>query len=231
MTVTNHTALYRFTFPGPGEPSSNVTFPNTTAPAVPSLPYNPLILLDLTDLPNTRSNATINVDPDTGRIMATGTFNPSFGVGSYTLHACADFQGAAIRDTGVFRNNRAGSEPKTLSMYMDGVSNANLPGGAWVRFEPPDLADQILVRVGVSFISVVQACQNAETEIPDFDLEETREAAVDAWARKLSVISVESTGVNSTFLKVFWSGLYRSMLSPQDYTGVFIALASPRLNL
>lgn len=61
MTVTNHTALYRVTFPSN---SSTTTQQNQTA-----LPYSPLILFDLTDLPESRINGSIEVDGATGRII------------------------------------------------------------------------------------------------------------------------------------------------------------------
>ncbi|KAB8298599.1 hypothetical protein EYC80_000778 [Monilinia laxa] len=211
-TVTNHTALYRFTFP------SNSTSNYSDSTQQPSLPYSPLILVDLTDLPESRSNGSVKVDPDTGRLSGTGTFNPSFGIGSYDLHFCADFKGAEIRDTGVFMNNRAGSQPKNLSVTPDGINSPPLPAGAWTQFNAP-ANNQILARVGVSFISIEKACKNAETEIPDFDFEKVLTAAEDAWREKLSVISVDATDVSDELQTVFWSGAYRAMISPQDYTG------------
>ncbi|KAM3087820.1 hypothetical protein ACMFMG_001890 [Clarireedia jacksonii] len=210
-TVTNHTALYRFTFPS--NTTSSPSYSGNT-----SLPYSPLILVDLTDLPDSRSNATVQVDPDTGRLSGSGTFSPSFGIGTYNLHFCADFKGANIRDTGVFMNNRAGSKPKNLGVTPDGVNSPPLPAGAWTRFEAPG-DNQILARVGLSFISVDQACSNAEKEIPDFDFEKVLSAAEDAWRQKLSVIQIDATGVSDELQTVFWSGAYRAMISPQDYTG------------
>jgi putative alpha-1,2-mannosidase len=208
MTVTNHTTLYRITFP------SN---PTTSSQNQTTLPYSPLILVDLTDLPESRIHGSIEVDGTTGRIVGNGTFNPSFGLGTYDLHFCADFSGAAIRDTGVFMNNRAGSEPKSLRISPNGNSPP-VPAGAWTQFEAP-VNGQILARVGLSFINVEQACRNAETEIPDFGFDKTLAAAEDAWIQKLSVISVDATGVDDVLQTVFWSGAYRAMISPQDYTG------------
>lgn len=60
MTTTNHTALYRFTFP------NNPLERNTS--------LSPLILADLNDLPLSRINGTISVDENTGRISGSGTF-------------------------------------------------------------------------------------------------------------------------------------------------------------
>lgn len=209
MTVTNHTALYRFTYP--------------TTPTEANATLGPLILADLSDLPNSRINGSIEVDNNTGRIIGNGTFSPSFGIGSYDLHFCADFQGASVRDTGVFMNNRAGTEPKNLSVVQDGVdvSPEILPAGAWTRFnKPTNSSNQILARVGVSFISVDQACSNAQTEIPTFDFDGVHSAAQQAWTDTLGVVAVNpGTGVDSTLQTVFWSGIYRASISPQDYTG------------
>ncbi|KAJ4395869.1 hypothetical protein N0V93_000083 [Gnomoniopsis smithogilvyi] len=210
ITVTNHTALYRINFPG----NSSTGNTNSSSPA---LTYSPLILVDLTDLSDSRSNGSVSVDPSSGRIIGNGTFNPSFGIGTYDLHFCADFQGASIRDTGVFQNNRPGREPKQLKTYATGATDP-IPAGAWVQFLPPD-DDQIIVRVGVSYISVDKACQNAESEIADFDFDGTKTVAEEAWRTKLGAVSVDGTGVNTTFLTTFWSGLYRSLISPQDVTG------------
>lgn len=88
----------------------------------------------------------------------------------------------------------------------------------WAQFHAP-ANNQILVRVGVSFINAAQACNNAESEIPEFDFEEALTAAQEAWRKKLSVIKVDATGVSDELQTVFWSGAYRAMISPQDYTG------------
>ena len=60
MTVTNHTALYRFTFP--------------ETPVEKNAPLSPLILADLNDLPLSRINGSVCVNNDTGRIFGSGTF-------------------------------------------------------------------------------------------------------------------------------------------------------------
>jgi putative alpha-1,2-mannosidase len=77
----------------------------------------------------------------------------------------------------------------------------------------------ILARVGVSLISSDQACSNAESEIPSFDFDATHTAAESTWREKISPISVSTTGVDKSFLVNFYSGIYRTMVNPQDYTG------------
>lgn len=208
MTVTNHTALYRFTFP--------------EHPLERNTSLSPLILADLNDLPLSRSNGSVAVNGSTARITGSGTFNPSFGIGTYTLHFCQDFSGGEVRATGVFMNDRAGTEPKSLRVATDGVnvSPEILPAGAWAQFHAPSKNNQILTRVGLSFISIDKACSNAENEIPDFDFDGVHQTAIQAWTDTLGAIEVvPGTGVDPKFQKTFWSGVYRANISPQDYTG------------
>ncbi|OTA58965.1 glycoside hydrolase family 92 protein [Hypoxylon sp. EC38] len=199
MTSSEHAALYRFEFP---------TGDN----------QHPLVLLDLTDLWQSRQNATVTVDPDSGRLKGNGTFLPSFGAGSYVMHFCVDFFGGEVFDNGVWVNNRGGTKPKELFVTR-GFNLFYLEAGAWVRFS--NLVNNTLTaRTGISFISADQACRRAQDEIPEplngFDqlVTETQ----DAWREKLSPVSIDAGGANEDLQTSFWSGLYRSMISPQNYT-------------
>ncbi|GAQ47651.1 hypothetical protein AtubIFM54640_010195 [Aspergillus tubingensis] len=202
MTVTNHSALYRFTFNNATESLS------------------PVVLVDLMDLPQSRTNGTASVNPSTGRLTGNGTFSPSFGIGTYDLHFCVDFKGGVVRDTGVWSNNRAGQGQTTVSLTSDGSNTAaTLSAGTFARFNMSTDDQALMARVGVSFISVEQACSNAEKEQPNFDFTGTVNAAEDAWRDKLNAFTVKPGNVSSDIQQVFWSGMYRTMISPQDYTG------------
>ncbi|THC96205.1 hypothetical protein EYZ11_004324 [Aspergillus tanneri] len=199
MTTTNRSALYRFSFGDVSEP------------------LNPVVLVDLMDLPQSRSKGMASVDPSTGRLTGNGTFNPSFGLGSYELHFCADVKGPKIRDTGSWKNNDVDPDQSFISVESSTASSAS--AGTFVRLHAPTAHSTIMARVGVSFISVEQACENAEREQPHFDFAGTVSAAEKAWREKLGVIRVNADGVSTDLQKVFWSGIYRTMISPQDYTG------------
>lgn len=214
MTASMRAALYRFTFPsehvvGYPTPEGNIT-----------VHLSPVILIDLQDLGGSSlaMGAGCQVYPESGRMIGEGMFMPSFGKGTYKAYYCADFKGAEIQQGGVF----TGDNPVTNATYMNGVergfSNPNGSGGTWLQFERAP-ADQILARVGISFVSTDQACHNAENEIPDFDFDGTVQRAEDAWREKLSVVQVDATAVSRELQTVFWSGLYRSLVSPQNYTG------------
>ena len=201
MTTTQHTSLFRFKFPSPTNSSSS-----------------PLLLLDLTDLADSRQdNGSITVNAESGRMTGKARFLPSFGLGTWTGYFCADFKGAEIRDNGIFVNSRASTDVKQLTISRS-INGYPLPGGGFVRFKsaPPD---GILARVAVSLISSEQACNSAEKEVPDFDFDGTHKAAEDAWSQKLNPISVSTKGVEPSLLTNFYSGIYRTMVNPQNYTG------------
>lgn len=211
-TVTQHAALWSFKF-------------NQNASQGHEL--NPIFLVDLTDLYDTRQNASISVDPNTGRMKGNGTFLPSFGVGSYMSYFCTDFKGAEIQDTGVWVNERAGMEPKELFVNR-GYSLFYIVAGGFVRFrKPPTRSMQ--ARVGVSFLSTDQACRNAEQEIPDWDFERVRKEAENAWKEKLSVVSIEPGGASESIQRTFFTGIYRTMMSPQNLTSVNPLFSSSNL--
>ena len=201
MTVSQHAALFRFAFPESSRGS------------------HPLVLLDATDIWQSRQNATLAVDPATGRMTGKGTFLPSFGAGSYVAYFCVDFFGAGVHDSGVWVNNRAGTEPKDIFLTR-GFNLFYLEGGLWARFSPGD-DNTVTARVGLSFISSHQACGNAESEIPSplGDFDSLVDEAQEQWREKLSPISVKTGGATDDLLTSFYSGAYRIMIDPQNYTG------------
>ncbi|KAH8658198.1 putative alpha-1,2-mannosidase family protein [Xylariales sp. PMI_506] len=201
MTVTHRTALFNFTFPA----STNGSLP--------------VLYQELDDLQSSRQDTgTINIDPETGRITGGANFLPSFGVGEYAAYFCTDFSGGfKIHDVGTYYDIYASTDVLNLTVARGYYSGVPIPAGAFVRFEPLD--GPVLARVGVSFLSSEQACANAEAEIPDFDFAAVQSAAVDAWREKLSPIVVDTKSINSSLLTTFYSGIYRTMINPQNYTG------------
>jgi len=80
VTAKAHSVFYRITFP------RNETDLESNDPS--ALPYKPIIFFDLTDLPESRTYGSMSVleRPDgTVRFSGNGTFNPSFGLGSYNV--------------------------------------------------------------------------------------------------------------------------------------------------
>ena len=210
MTTEFHTALYQFKFPASSNDGNS-----------------PLILMDLTDLSESRQdNASVSVDPDTGRMTGNGRFLPSFGTGNYVLYFCIDFHGSPVRDSGIWVDGRGSDRVEELKISRGINSGGPLPGGAFVRFTS---SNPVRARVGLSFISSEQACSIAESEIPGFDFESTRSSAERAWREKLSVITVSRNMVNTSLLRNFYSGIYRTMVNPQNYTGFVPVVSSDQI--
>ncbi|EAQ87760.1 hypothetical protein CHGG_04379 [Chaetomium globosum CBS 148.51] len=183
MTTTHHASLFSFSFPSLGPDNE---------------PAQPLILQDLTDLADSRQdNATVTVDPVTGRITGSARFLPSFGTGTFVLHFCTDFSGADIVDSGIFVDSRASTEVHDITISRS-INGYPLPGGAFVRFNSG--AEPILVRTATSFISAQRACEHGEREIPDFDFTAVSEAATEAWREKMSPIRVSTNQVDGSIL-------------------------------
>lgn len=208
MTASKHTALYRFSLPEESEiQAAGLRIANS-----------PLVLVDLIDLANSRSTGNITVDPHTGRIMGNGTYVPSFGRGTYKAYFCADFTGSNVRTTGTFIDELPDDKEKGIANAKSGFFSPSGSIGAFVQFYQPE-NNTILARVGVSFVSSEQACRSAEQEIADYDFDRVVNSARAAWREKMNVIQTDAAGVTDELQTVFWSGIYRSMLSPLDYSG------------
>jgi predicted alpha-1,2-mannosidase len=87
--------------------------------------------------------------------------------------------------------------------------------GAYLTFAPG--SKPVMVKVGVSFVSIEQAKQNATSEIAGFDFNGTRRAVVEAWNKALSTVQIG--GGTRDERQQFATGLYHSMLMPVDRTG------------
>jgi predicted alpha-1,2-mannosidase len=72
--------------------------------------------------------------------------------------------------------------------------------------------EQVLVRVGISGLSVANAVANLKTEMPGWDFEATRATAKQKWQKELSRIHIETA--DPTVRTIFYSSLYHMMCAP-----------------
>ena len=82
--------------------------------------------------------------------------------------------------------------------------------------------EQILVRVGLSTVSVEGARKNLHAEIPDWDFDAVAKAASKQWEKALSVFAIETPDNN--LKQTFYTALYHSLLAPtllSDVDGQF----------
>ena len=78
--------------------------------------------------------------------------------------------------------------------------------------------EPLLVKVGISAVSVEGARRNLDAEIPAWDFDGVRKAADDAWERELSKIRVD--GGSREQRTIFYTALYHAMLTPNVYMDV-----------
>jgi predicted alpha-1,2-mannosidase len=89
--------------------------------------------------------------------------------------------------------------------------------GALLNFENAD-GNTIQMKVGISFLSTRKAQQNIENEVPNWNFEETLAATQQKWEQLLSKIEIDKNATDKK-KKMFYTGLYHSMLMPVDRTG------------
>ncbi|KAF9448478.1 glycoside hydrolase family 92 protein [Macrolepiota fuliginosa MF-IS2] len=203
LTATRRTALHRYTFPA-----------GTT---------HPRIAVDITnDGQRSSTNPVMTLDPDTAKVMGGASFAGSFGPGRYSAFTCVTFKGDGF-DLGKPTEYGAWladfpiqGTTNILQLYYGFIDEL----GALFTFSPaPGGKTTILARVGVSLISSEQACANAEEEIPDFDFERVHTEARAQWNDLLGRAQIDTTGVPKETVQLFYSSLYRTHISPADYTG------------
>lgn len=201
LTATRRTAIHRYTFPA-----------GTT---------HPRMLVDITnDGQQSGQDANMTINPETAQVDGGASFAGSFGPGRYNAFTCVTFVGEGFT---------LGS-PTEFGVWSDDTPVRNVtavppvPGpelGALLTFAPAPGGGKtvILARAGVSFISRAQACSNANSEIPDYNFDAVHSANRAQWNELLSRIQVDTTGVATEIVQLFYSSLYRTHISPADYTG------------
>lgn len=110
-------------------------------------------------------------------------------------------------------------ERDIVGTFFDKVQENSKDAAVLFRLSPLSKDEHIVVRVGMSFVSNDQACSNAEAEIPTFDFEGVSQSTISQFDTLLNRIRVDSINVPDETLTLFYSSLYRTLISPQNYTG------------
>jgi len=95
--------------------------------------------------------------------------------------------------------------------------------GFYTEFET-SANEQVLVKAGISFVSMDGARKNLDAEISGWDFDQLHQDAVQRWNDALSVVSV--SGATEEQKHVFYTALYHTMIDPRivadvdgNYTG------------
>lgn len=111
-----------------------------------------------------------------------------------------------INDYGIYSGDEINSKQVE-------INNKQLLGG-FISFKVKK-GEQVIVKIGTSFVSIDQARKNLETEIPDYDFQSVVNNLKKEWNELLSKIIVEG---NSKEDKVkFYTALYHCFQQPRIY--------------
>ena len=99
------------------------------------------------------------------------------------------------------------------SKSVSGPTKTN--AGAWLTFAAK-AGRPVLMKIGISFVSIDQSRRNLGAEIPGFDFAPTHAAALAQWNRALA--KVELRGQTTEQAEEFYTALYHTMLMPTDRT-------------
>jgi len=119
----------------------------------------------------------------------------------------AEFSKRPLR-RGVVLNNR-------IVRGRDGVYGRSVKGFLTFGTEQ---GEQVLVKVGISAVSIEGARRNLEAEIPGWDFAGTRERADSLWEKQLARIEIE--GGTDRSRTVFYTAMYHAFLCPYLFTDV-----------
>ncbi len=90
--------------------------------------------------------------------------------------------------------------------------------GYWFCFDDLQEGEQVLVQMGVSFVSCENARMNLEAEQPVADFDSVRSAALLKWNADLSAVRVEGGTLEQK--QVFYTALYHTLLHPNILSDV-----------
>jgi predicted alpha-1,2-mannosidase len=153
------------------------------------------------------------------------------GHADYTVYFYAKFSkplkdygvwSADIPDGWVRKREEVGSDK-----YQERVANAAvLPGvkvkqgkhlGFYTRFATKT-NEQVLLKSGISFVSIAGAKNNLLAEIKDWDFDAAHQRAITLWDKALSKISIRDGSTDQK--KVFYTALYHTMIDPRIISDV-----------
>ncbi|WP_238387707.1 GH92 family glycosyl hydrolase [Pararcticibacter amylolyticus] len=152
------------------------------------------------------------------------------GKADYTVYFCAKFS-RPLKDYGVWSAEIPDSwsrkrEDVESMAYQDlvakakistGISSSGKHLGFFANFNTEE-GEQILLKTGISYISIEGARNNLAAEAPDWNFEAVRLKARQQWNTALSKVKVK--GGTDEQKTVFYTALYHTMIDPRIFEDV-----------
>jgi len=150
---------------------------------------------------------------------------------NYTLHFYCRFSKPLTRP-GVWRANIPDDFPRKhfdvqSEEYQQIIADADVSYGdteaqgkhlGFFTEFASDEGEQVLLKCGISCVSVEGAKANLEHDIPDWDFDAVREQAFDTWEKALSKVRVE--GGTPDEYETFYTALYHTLIDPRGVSDI-----------
>ncbi|HEV2691766.1 MAG TPA: GH92 family glycosyl hydrolase [Verrucomicrobiae bacterium] len=160
-----------------------------------------------------------------------GGWGNGAGKADYTVYFSAQFSqplkkfgvwSAKIPDDWHRQREEVGSK-----QYREAVAAAEVIGGCREKEDKhlgfydefsTAAGEQVLLKVGISFVSIEGARTNLQHDIPGWDFDAVRQQARDAWSKALSKVAVQ--GGTEAQKEIFATALYHTMIDPRAVSDV-----------
>lgn len=104
-----------------------------------------------------------------------------------------------------------------VAEFSQPVTVEPLDSGRWM-IRISDVTQPILIKVGLSAVSIANAKQNLKEEIPDWDFRKVVDAADEAWNEALAKVKIETS--DPAARRIFYTSMYHSMIAPSVFSDV-----------
>lgn len=117
----------------------------------------------------------------------------------------------------IFSNSIVESNLFERDTLVEGVSFVGKATKAALRFgfDSTSMSNEVLIKVGISPVSSVNAIKNITSEIPHWDFEKTVSEAGNAWNQELNKAQIET--VHEKDMHIFYTALYHTMIAPSVF--------------
>lgn len=217
MTATQRCGMYRFTFPENGQSRIQIDLARRVG--------GTSTLQEVRIVDENTLSGWIKCTPEGG-----GWGNGD-GQADYTLYFYAQFD-KPLREYGIWsavipEGQTRKLEDVTSQAYQQLIANAAIKKGiteeqgkhlGFFTDFPTRKGDEVLLKVGISFVDEEGARTNLEQEIPEWDFDRVRVNADKKWNDALGKIKIK--GGSDEQRTIFYSALYHTMIDPRTYEDV-----------
>jgi predicted alpha-1,2-mannosidase len=152
------------------------------------------------------SRVKINHSQEVEGYCESGDFCSGYAGNKETVYFVAQFSKPALA-MGIWKNGKLEKSKEQSGRDI----------GAYFSFSTAEI-EPVMVKVGVSYVSVANARLNLQAEVKGWDFEAVRSEAKAAWQKELSRINVTDTRTDK--LKTFYTALYHMMIQPCVFSDV-----------